>query len=60
MAYKLELPAASRVQPIFHVSSLKKIICDKIQIQTIFTKLNKEGKIILEPKEVIEIRIGKL
>ena len=29
MAYKLELPASSRVQPIFHVSCLKKVIVEK-------------------------------
>ena len=33
MAYKLELPASSRVHPIFHVSCLNKIIGDKIPIK---------------------------
>ena len=36
MAYKLELPAALRVHPNFHVSCLNKVICDKILVQTIF------------------------
>ena len=35
MAYKLELLASSRVHPIFHVSCLKKVIGDKIPVQTI-------------------------
>ena len=35
MAYMLELLATSRVHPIFHVSSLKKVIGDTIPIQTI-------------------------
>jgi hypothetical protein len=48
MAYKLELSASSRVHPIFHVSCLKKVIGDKITVQTIFPKLDKEGKIILD------------
>jgi hypothetical protein len=49
MAYKLELPASSRVHPVFHVSCLKKVTCDKISVQTIFPEVNEEGKIILEP-----------
>jgi hypothetical protein len=36
MAYKLELPASSRVHPFFHVSCLKKVIGNKIPVQAIF------------------------
>ena len=53
MAYKLELSASSRVHPIFHVSFLKKIIGDKIPIQTIFPELD-EGKVIFEPKKSLK------
>ena len=56
MAYKLELLAASRVHPIFHVSFLKKVIGEKLPIQTILPELDEEGKIILEPEEVTETR----
>ena len=56
MAYKLEIPASSRVHPVFHVSCLKKVIGDKIPVQIIFPELDKEGKIILEPEAVTEIR----
>ena len=42
MTYKLELPASSRVHPVFHVSCLKKVIGEKIPFQTIFTELDEE------------------
>jgi hypothetical protein len=60
MAYKLELHVSSRVHPIFHVSSLKKVIGDKIPVQTILPELDEEGKIILEPKAITDTRIRQL
>ena len=56
MSYKLELPASSRVHPIFHVSCLKKVIGENLPVQTIFPELDEEGKIILEPEAVMEKR----
>ena len=52
MAYKLELHVAFWVHPVFHVSCLKKVIGDKLPIQTILPELDEEGKIILEVEEV--------
>jgi hypothetical protein len=60
MAYKLELPASSRVHPVFHVSCLKKVIGDKILVQTIFLELDEEGRIILEAEAIINTRIRQL
>jgi hypothetical protein len=60
MAYKLELPASSRVHPVFHVSCLKKVIGYKIPVQTILPELDEEGKIILEPEAIIDTRIIQL
>ena len=60
MAYKSELPASTRVHPIFHVSCLKKVIGDKLPAQTILPKLDNEGKIILEPEAVMETRTQQL
>ena len=56
MAYKLELPASSRVPPVFHVSFLKNVIGDKVLVQTILSELDEEGKIIFEPEVVTETR----
>jgi len=56
MAYKLELPTAFRVHPVFHVSCLKKVIGDKLPVQKIFLELYKEGKIVLELEEFTETR----
>jgi len=56
MAYKLELPASSRVHPVFHVSCLNKVIGENIPVQTIFRELDEEGKIILEPELITERR----
>jgi hypothetical protein len=60
MDYKLEFPPSSCVHPFFHVSCLKKVIDNKIPVQTILPEINEEGKIILEPKTILETRIKQL
>ena len=55
MGYKLALPTSSRVHPIFHVSCLKKVIDEKIPVQTMLLELDEEGKFILEPEEITKI-----
>ena len=55
MAYKLELLASSQVHLVFHVSCLKKVIGDKLPVQTILLELDENEKIILDPKEISEI-----
>jgi hypothetical protein len=57
---KLELPPSSCVHPVFYVSFLKKVINDKIPIQTILLKINEQGKIILERETILETRIKLL
>jgi len=42
------------VHPVFQVSCLKKVIGDKLPVQTILPELDEEGKIILEPEAVTE------
>jgi hypothetical protein len=60
MEYKLELLASSRVHPVFHVSCLKKVIGDRLLVQTIFPELDEEGKIILEHESITDTRIRQL
>jgi hypothetical protein len=60
MAYKLELPPSSCVHPIFYASCLKKVINNKIPVQTILPEINEEGKIIVYPETILETRIKKL
>jgi hypothetical protein len=57
MAYKLDLLASSRVLPVFHVSCLKKVIGDKISVQTILPELDEKGKIILEHEAITDTKI---
>ena len=59
-AYKLELLASSRVHLVFHVSCLKKVIGDKLLVQTILSELDEEGKIMLELEAVMEKRTPEL
>ena len=42
MAYKLELPASSRVHPVFYVSCLKKVIGENLPVQKILLELDEE------------------
>jgi hypothetical protein len=60
MDYKLELPPSSRVHPFFHFFCLKKVIDNKIPVQTILPEINEEDKIILEPETIFETRIKQL
>ena len=43
-----------------HVLCLKKVIGDKIPVQIVLPKLDKEGKIIWDPEVIIETRIHQL
>ena len=60
MTYKLELPAASRVHRVFHVSSLKKVIGYKLPVQRILPEFDEEGKIILKLEAVTKTRTRQL
>lgn len=56
VAYKLELLEGSRIHNVFHVSCLKKVVGQNVTVATNLPPLNEEGKLILEPAEIIEVR----
>ena len=59
MENKLELLASSRMHLVFHVSCLKKVIGEKIPVQTILPKIDEEGN-ISEPEAITETRTRQL
>ncbi len=56
VTYKLKLPKGSRIHNVFHVSCLKKVVGQNVTVATNLPPLNEEGKLILEPTEIIKVR----
>jgi hypothetical protein len=54
VVYQLALPNNWKLHPIFHVSSLKKVIGAKCQIQTNLPELAEEGSIWIQPEVVLD------
>ncbi|XP_059069985.1 uncharacterized protein LOC131859837 [Cryptomeria japonica] len=60
VAYKLELPPNSRNHNIFHVSCLKKALGQQITPTLELPPLDYEGKLILKPETVLNVREKRL
>ena len=56
MAYKLALPAYSKIHPVFHVSCLKKVVGPNCQVQSTLPKMTEEGSIWLQPMAILQTR----
>ena len=60
MAYALDIPNKGKIHDVFHVSCLKKKLGSTTHIQTEFPMLDDEGKLVLEPECILEIKIKTL
>ena len=60
VAYKLALPAHSKIHPVFHVSCLKKVMGSNCKVQTNLPELDEEGSIWLHPEVVLDTRERQL
>jgi hypothetical protein len=58
--YQLDFPSHSKLQHVFHVSCLKKVIGTKCQIQTNLPELDEEGSIWIHPQVVLNQRECRL
>lgn len=59
VAYKLQLPTAAKIHPVFHVSLLKKKLGAHVVAQPSLPPVGPEGTFQLEPMTVLDRRMVK-
>jgi translation initiation factor IF-1 len=59
VAYCLQLPTSTRIQPVFHVSLLKKYIRDPPQVNLELPPITDEGVVSITPEKILETRCIK-
>ena len=60
VAYKLDLPAASLIHPVFHVSCLKAKLGQQVTPISQLPFVSPEGNLTLEPEAILKRRSVKL
>lgn len=56
VAYKLDLPATSRIHPVVHVSQLKKMVGKAPVSPTLPPQLSSDLEMIVEPEALLDLR----